>query len=427
MTRAIQRWAGRRLLTRMLEAPDFAGAVRALPAAAFVGALREIGVEDAAELVAVASREQLVAAFDEALFTNDAPGEREHFDVDRFVTWLEVLLEAGDDVAAQRLSELSEDFVLHALTALVRVLDHDALRDAVNDADTDSAEAIEKALEGALCQEIDGYFLVSRDARGWDAALAVILALDRDHRALLERLLDRAARLSSRLVEDLEALTATLNDVESLAEDVEAEREDRRAALGHVEPRAARAFLSLAKACSDPDVIDPITRAYFRALPSTPSAGHGEASAEGAAALLRLPPRDAVVRPPIFSALLLLRDLDPAAFSARLDELAYLANVLLAGATGAEGERLEPTTAAEAALATVTHGAALLGATTTEALCALLRETRCDARFRRASTALHEAGRRPAFVMTLARDAAPTRHAATARLRRPKARGRSSA
>ena len=32
-----------------------------------------------------------------------------------------------------------------------------------------------------------------------------------------------------------------------LFEDVEAEREDRRAAAGHVEPRAARAFLALAR------------------------------------------------------------------------------------------------------------------------------------------------------------------------------------
>jgi hypothetical protein len=209
------------LLARMIEDPDFVGTIRAMPTQAFTAAIQHIGVEDAGPLVAAASPAQLVAAFDEDLFRNERPGEREAFDPDRFVAWLEVMLEAGDEAAAARLAELSEDFVLRALGALVRVLDHDALRNrmlSVDEDAADSADAVEKALESSLLQEIDGYLLVSREGKGWDAALAVILALDREHRALLERLLDRAARQSSRLLDDFDALAEVLSEAESLAD-----------------------------------------------------------------------------------------------------------------------------------------------------------------------------------------------------------------
>ena len=49
------------------------------------------------------------------LFVSDRAGERESLDVGRSVVWLEVLLEAGDEVAADRVAELDEDFVAHAL------------------------------------------------------------------------------------------------------------------------------------------------------------------------------------------------------------------------------------------------------------------------------------------------------------------------
>lgn len=399
----------RALLARLVESPDLASIVQALPPATFASTVQEIGLADAAELVAVATTEQLVAAFDETLFVNERPGEREELDVDALVTWLEVLLDAGDEAVARRLSELSEDFVLRALTSIVRVLDHDALRDAIAGADEDEADAAEKAIEGGLSQEIDGYFLFARDARGWDAALAVILALDRENRALLERLLDRAARLSSRLLEDLDAFASVLTESETLAEDVEAEREERRAAQGFVEPRAARAFLDLARR-SDDAGRDPITRAHFRALTPLPVLadaamaalpGSGDSVTGNDAGLVGMKRRRAT--PAILEALQLLRASDPAIFTTRLDELTYLANVLVAGATGATGERVEAAAAAEAALATVAHGARLAndGDDAPTALCDALAREPADRLFRRASTALHAAGRPRAFVDSL--------------------------
>ena len=73
------------LLARLIGSPDLARTVRALPLGTFAALVRHVGVEDAGEIVALATTDQLVAAFDEDLFVNTRPGERETFDPRRFV------------------------------------------------------------------------------------------------------------------------------------------------------------------------------------------------------------------------------------------------------------------------------------------------------------------------------------------------------
>ena len=417
MTITLQRKkASSSLLERLVERPDLITAVRAMPAPTFAAAIREIGVADAGPLVAAASPEQIVAAFDEDLFVNERPGEREAFDPDRFVSWLEVMLEAGDEAAAARLAELSEDFVLRALASLVRVLDEDALRDrmlAAGEDETEGADAVEKALESSLVQEIDGYLLVSREGKGWDAALAVILALDRDHRALLERLLDRAARQSARLLDDLEALAEVLSDAEALAEDVEAEREERRATLGFVEPRAAKSFLELARQPLASPERDAVTKGYFRALPPAPLVPQEPGHAAAPLPLLGAGAGGSDRPEPVLTALRELHAEAPAVFQQRMEELTYLANVLVAGGTDQAGARLHAADAAQMALATVALGAALAanGEHTVPALRAALEREGADLLFRRASSALAAGGRQVA----LASDLADAREAMTPR------------
>jgi hypothetical protein len=393
--------SSRSLIARLIDQPELGPRLRALPAPAFARLVQEVGVEDAGELVALATTEQLVRAFDEDLFRNERPGEREALDVRRFATWLEVLLEAGDGVAAARVAELSEDFVAHALSALLVVLDFESLRSSM-EGGGDDADRVEKAIESALSEEIDGYLLIAREPDGWDAALTLVLALDRDHRELLVRLLDRCAAVSADLCEDLDALSEVLSEGASLAEDVEAEREARRGREGYVEPRAAKNFLTLARTGKGGGARDPVTRAYFREV--APKPAHSERPLpEGAAKLLAAIERLAAERPtgaargrasakkaalptatnPLLDALRALREVDAPAFDARSEELAFLANVLLA-AGSVEGRALRPAEAAEAALATVALGAAL------EKIA--LGETTADALFRAASARLAASG-----------------------------------
>jgi Family of unknown function (DUF6178) len=371
----------RSLLNSLIELPDLASTIQALPEQTFAALVRKVGVEDAGELVALATTEQLVQAFDGDLFVSDRAGERESLDVGRFVLWLEVLLEAGDEVAAARIAELDEDFVAHALGGVLLVLDEDALREGLDDGDEDEARQVDKSLESALTEDIDGYVLVARQHDGWDAVLALVLALDRNHRALLARLLDRLARVGSGYLDDLEELSTVLSEGESLAEDAEAAREERRSRQGYVEARAARAFLSLARklpgAEERPTERDPLTRAYFRDVergrPTMPSPAAQAAVHALSPAVLReldevgsgggrLALSGSSGQVTAISAFTeALRDLgrdEPARFGERMEELAYLVNVVLAGHER-DGSRLRPKEAADAVLATACYGAVL--------------------------------------------------------------------
>lgn len=360
------------VLSQLVNAPDLVHGIRALAPPAFSALVRQIGVEDAGSLVALATTEQLVAAFDEDLFANAKPGEREVFDAARFATWLEVLLEAGEAVAAQRVSELSQDFVIHALSELVLVLDQEALLLQMSDGGR-AARRADKAIESSLSEELDGYLLLARKPDGWDAVLALVLALDRDHRAFLERVLDRCSALASSYVDDLESLAELLTEGESIADDVESEREARRSAAGYVEPRAARAFLALP---FTPER-DPLTRAYLRELaPTTAPAAIPE---ELRAALAQLEP-ERLLPAPLSPVLEALRSLPPELHAARLAELAYLANVLIAGATTSTG-RYTPHEASTEVLAVVERGLALHAP---EPMARVLATTPCDLLFRRA-------------------------------------------
>jgi hypothetical protein len=410
----------RSLLNRVIELPELATTIQALPSQTFAALIRKVGVEDAGELIALATREQLVQAFDEDLFVSERAGERESLDFARFIVWLEVLLEAGDEVAARRIAQLDEDFVAHALSGALLVLDQDALRDRLDEGDEEEARRVDKSLESALSEDIDGYILVAKQQDGWDAVLTLVLALDRDHRALLVRLLERLAQLGSTYLDDLEELSTVLSEGESLAEDAEAAREDRRSKQGYVDARSARAFLALARKPAveeRPADRDPLTRAYFREVErGRPSAaGHpADTAAPGLPLAVLRELDEAGVRgsrlalngsstqtPTLDAFTEALRDLsrnEPGRFGERMEELAYLANVLIAG-DDRDGARLLPQEAADAAIATVCYGAtlevrALRSKTkrkmppTSAEFSALLRERGADILFRVASSAL---------------------------------------
>lgn len=410
MTTSLRRHAPvgpRALLARLLDEPALPAQIAALPPRTLGALIRGVGLEDAGELVALATTEQLVAVFDEDLWRADRPGEDEAFDAARFATWLEVLLEAGDAVVARQLAALPEDLVTMALHQHVLVLDMDALADEIQATDDeDEVERVEKALESGLSEELDRYRLVARRTDGWDAVLAAVLALDRDHHALLVRILDRLVAIGG---EEIEAhgLHAVLTADEMLASDAAAERDDRRAAIGHVAPRDAAAFLKLALDPAAPPERDAITRAYFRALtrtvaPAVPDAGAlrdllarverddddgGDRRRQLAATTGELA---------ITAALRVLAAADPVRASERQAELAYLANVLVAGATtgaGRDRRPVRPVEAARAALAIVDRGLALAAAGSGAAPAAIVAARTADELFRLGWARLHRDAR----------------------------------
>lgn len=305
--------------------------------------------EDNTAIVARTTIEELVAMFDDDLFAG-RPGERETFDPARWAYWLEILIDAGEAAAASRVAELSPDFVVHAIHRAAIVFDQEALMH------------VDDAIEGSLAEELDGYLVIARRQEGWDALLALLLALDRDHRAFLERVLDQCTALCHPLLQDLDELAEALSSEASLAEDIEAAREARRAARGFVEPRAAKAFLSLGPSPER----DPLTRAYFREL--APERAGPRALADEIV-------RDRALPAPVSPVIDALDALDDATRTARMHELGYLANVLVA----ARG--VEPYQASHDVLARLER------AIGDRDPIAVLRATPCDVLFRSLSPA----------------------------------------
>jgi hypothetical protein len=369
----------------LLEDPDLVGDVHALPTESLLHLIRYVGLEDAAELAEFATVAQLEALFDEELWRSQTPGEDERFDDERFALWLSILLEAGERSVAEKLASLPEDLVTLGLGRRLIVVDLDELAVELSDAGED-ADLTEKALDGALCHEFDQYRVIARRHDGWDGVLGVLLALDTHDRATLERLLERLSALSSEYIADNGGLYEVLTSEEMLEADVAGAREDRRARAGFVAPSSARSFLRLAEITPLSELTvardrDPITRAYFRELAPMRPARNKAPRSTRLRALLREAEseRRAVKRLPgsrrvlFIQAMQELAEASPALYSTRLEELAYVTNVLLSGAP--DGARLRPVDAAELAVATVDAGLRhCLGAAVEDASALLERE-----------------------------------------------------
>jgi len=338
------------VLTKLLEAPDLARRLQTLPASVLREALVEIGIEDAGELIALTTFEQLRDVFDEDLWRSSSPGADTGFESERFALWLEVLREAGDAFVANRLAEFSEEFLHFAFSQLVRVIDVPRTTDAISDAD--EANLLDKLVDSCSCEELDGYLVVARSEHAWDAVWPCLIALYEHHPELLRGLLRRNWIATASDAEDAGGLTTLLTESEELRADAEAEREDRRAERGYVSPADARAFLALARRDSASPEQDPITRAYFRAL-APPARDNGplgdEPGSRGVAWLQQLALRagdtevvettedestmpETATRDSLFlRSVAELAERNPRAHQRILEELAFLANVLVAG------------------------------------------------------------------------------------------------
>jgi hypothetical protein len=417
-----------KLLMRILERPELVAAVRELPAPVLARLIDRVGLEDAGELVALASSEQLQGVFDQDLWRAAAPGEDEKFRPERFALWLEIMFEGGEGFLIEQLCALPRDLLTLALHRLLLVVDMDALGQRFTEPGED-LQRLERALDLPLFEEWEEFRLLARDPMHWDVVWAALLALDRDHHDLLRAILERCCALSSEYVEERGGLYEVLTSEEMLEGDVAGEREDRRTAEGFVAPADARAFLELARRGGQLETRDPLTAAYFRARASEKPARPAESatSASGAkpvapaadlsrlvslledpavvgptreqpmAALAAGPVRErgerarversqrtAAVKPmPLLQAALVeLRLREPELFSRRIEELGYLANVLVAGSSGRSPRPVE---ALEQAIAVCNTGLErALGADRALARAVeLLERTPADRLFRR--------------------------------------------
>jgi Family of unknown function (DUF6178) len=370
----VRRASSTQLLVRILDRPELVAAVRELPAPVLGELIDRLGLEEAGELVALASSEQLQGVFDRDLWRAAAPGEDEHFRPERFALWLEVMSEGGEDFLIGQLCALPRDLLALAVHRLLLVVDMDGLWQRFSGPSED-LQRLERALDAPPFEEWEEFRLLARDPMHWDVVWAALLALDRDHHDLLRAILEHCCALSAEYVEERGGFFEVLTSEEMLENDVAGEREDRRTAEGFVAPADARSFLELARRGTQLETRDPMTRAYFRALARGTSAREAR-SAAGTSGTVAAPDASvgqlvqrieeaAVVEPTrqptaapepellLQAALAELRLREPEIFSQRIEELGYLANVLIAGS---EGRRPRPVEALERAIAVCNSG-----------------------------------------------------------------------
>ena len=393
------------LLDRILNTPSIEKVVPRLRPDLLHRVIQICGLEDCGEIVALATPEQLARIFDLDLWRAARAGRDERFDADRFGVWLEVLVETGAAAAAQKLAEIDVDLVIAGLAQHTLVYD----RAAVTPYETTDGELITfyadaiSVFDNGLTFDVGGYLLVAKRADSWEAIVEVLTSLDAGHPDYFHQVMGgcRALSNSGREIDGLDDL---LPEGDQAMFDLAVDREGRREKQGYVTPAQARAFLQMSwelQLGSDAmPPANPIARTYFRDLdenraadthsasnvlgssgPSGPSglleAGSEaqttpEDSAEAVAAVFEILSDAGILAPParallsgseghaprlghIRARLEFALDQDQAAYSARDEELAYLANTLMAGCS-IQGRPFTAQEASDAAIAVCNLG-----------------------------------------------------------------------
>ncbi len=279
------------------------------------------------------------------------PGLDESFDAGRFGVWIEVLVEAGADLAAEKLSHIPLEQLIVGFAHHARVFDIAAIAAY----ETTDGERIEShAVDNTPGCEIGGYHLVARREDAWDAIVAVLLSLGTHHRGRFDELM-RALRSHSDSARELDGLHALLESGEQMMFDVGTGRERRREKQGFASPADARAFLQMSRSVRPGVVLpaNPLARAYLRAIDTSPSLDESDAPkpatdvevmellTEAGVVPQQAPQglltggydQSSVRLPDMHRHMRFVFERNHAAYEERHAEMAYLANALIAGSS----------------------------------------------------------------------------------------------
>ncbi len=353
-----------RLVSRLLDTPELVQIVQSATPRTLLALVNRIGLEDAGELVALATPAQLVRILDADLWTA-RPGKADGFDDDRFSIWLQVLAEAGSGSVVEKIAALDEELVAYAFSRQIFVVDGDiAASQAFAQFGSLDTRGLDQALKENPSHEIGRWLVIARMHDGWDAIVDTLSALDEHDTDFTDALLGRLAKLTEDEVDMVGGINEALTREQALEEDAAAAHEDRREREGFVPARQATAFLRGAQEATLAALVDgpadPVAKIHLRSIEAAPvdreddrlAAFLREHEPEAPPMRPRLSDRSAthVVR----EALSLLFEQDPEAHARRQAELAFLANVLVA----AQG--LRPVDAAQRALEACERGLQVL-------------------------------------------------------------------
>jgi hypothetical protein len=365
------------LLVRLLTTPNLPAIVPRLQPEVLHRVIQTCGLEDCAELVALATPGQIGHVLDADVWRVHGRGRGETFDAERFGLWIDVIMQAGAAAAAQKLAGLDIDLVVEGLAHHAAVFDYAATA-GYTTLDGEQVPARERPDVRAV--EIGGYHIEAKRFSSWDSIVELLAFLDAEQGAYFHRVMRACVALSSG-ARERDGFHDLLQDTEQHLFDLGAVREERRAQQGYVAHAEAHAFLRSARdtplSASDPPE-SPAARAYFRDMRESESRSAADAQPD-----ISAPPpdqtqseerevaafvdvlRDAGVLSAAPRALLGAGDKDGSRlewleahaeqFPEAASELAYLANIVIAGCA-IQGRAFTIREAADAAAATCNLG-----------------------------------------------------------------------
>lgn len=252
-------------LARILDTPLLARVVPHLAPETLHQLIRYRGLDACGELVTAATPAQLTSVLDLDLWPTTRPGRDERFDEDRFGEWLEMLVDAGDSVAAGTVAAaIDQNLVIVGLSRYVRVFDPATFAPSASNDDA-PIDVDLSPFNGHEC-EVGGYVVRSRRTDAWDAIVTLLLALAADQPDYFRAVMQGCRRLSNSTPES-DGLDHLLTEPEQQLHDVALEREGRRSQRGYSTAADARAFLQMARQprLQREDKRNPLAAAYFRA------------------------------------------------------------------------------------------------------------------------------------------------------------------
>ncbi len=352
----------RNVLARITDHPQLARAVPLLQPEVLHAVIAHVGLHDCGELLTLATPEQLSAVLDLDLWKAERAGTEERFDAARFCEWLEVLVDAGAAIAAERLAQMDASLVVAGLSPNIEVFDLAVFAPVGEETGVDPV--MNAGRERGVHAEIGGYVVVARRTDAWDVIVDALVAFAEDHAAAFHRVMRECRKLTNAGWE-LDGLDNLLSNEEQAGFDLATSREERRDRHGYLSPQQAHVFLTSARRLSlagDSPAADVVFAAYLRSLapldpasdePATPdaqvSASAADVDPSAAAAVVEMLRDAGVLAEPPRALLTTAEDgpesnnaafnrymqanagLEPDAWVRRNQELAFLANALVAG------------------------------------------------------------------------------------------------
>jgi hypothetical protein len=390
-----------RLLRNLVDDPALPAVLEQMQPKTLARLIDRVGLNDAAELMALAPPRNLLKALDEVVWKSPGLGASEVFDPAEFISWLQVWMEVGELFLAERLAAISDEYLAMCLSSVLLVdggasngFDGGAAETAVDSQAHDDAGFIDSPKTD--CYAIYGHFVLRPAFEDdWETIRTALDALWRHAPDHLLHILGTLGSAESMLDSERRRISLNL--------DVAFERENYRDRRGYVSPTGARAFLNSASTTTIRDLLtmseyDNETRRLLSGLEMDPTdenpiertnasdraddvraKAHTEENALTLVAhsqdqirtLWVLLENEKIIEPPSFESLPsnkqqekqsalaeLLNRLEHEnqdAFQQRARELAYLATVLMAGST-IESHPFTAGHARDAALATCNLG-----------------------------------------------------------------------